>query len=553
MDNFLLLKLNRAVWVSLLEQERIIEAISYFETYQNNLLILQSEKQLKEKVLDEMVQSQTIFLIKMTKIAKEYFDDEDYENALICYTSIFKYSQKDTECLKNYITCLGKLEQFDLETELLEYLETITPDDISLYKILAEVYNKRANHKKAVQYLEKYINEKQDNVSAHEYNLLGCYYNSLYSEETHNTDDVIKSVEQFKKASDMDPFSRLFAKNVTIMAAKANDYETGKKYWERVMATNSVTNDDKYDYAAFSIRNGNFEEWHKYFGARFAKENNPTQFPKMSKPEWNGVKDLSNSTLLVYYEQGFGDTFLMWGYFPRLVKLAKHVIFVVQDSVYELLKDNTLGVEIIPKSLANLDKIKFNYYIPSMSIPTALKLTAENISVGEGYIKVREDLVNIFKEKYFNNNKFKIGVSFSGSVSGNHTRDISIKEFLPLDELQNVEIYSLTKDVKDEQFDCFKNNKIKNIAKDFKNFEDTAAAIENLDVVITSDNCILNLAGALGKKTLGLFNWHYEFRWFDLTGENVVWLTSVKPIVNDKIDNWAYSMNKAIEEIKKLR
>lgn len=553
MDNFLLLKLNRAVWVSLLEQERIIEAISYFETYQNNLLILQSEKQLKEKVLDEMVQSQTIFLIKMTKIAKEYFDDEDYENALICYTSIFKYSQKDTECLKNYITCLGKLEQFDLETELLEYLETITPDDISLYKILAEVYNKRANHKKAVQYLEKYINEKQDNVSAHEYNLLGCYYNSLYSEETHNTDDVIKSVEQFKKASDMDPFSRLFAKNVTIMAAKANDYETGKKYWERVMATNSVTNDDKYDYAAFSIRNGNFEEWHKYFGARFAKENNPTQFPKMSKPEWNGVKDLSNSTLLVYYEQGFGDTFLMWGYFPRLVKLAKHVIFVVQDSVYELLKDNTLGVEIIPKSLANLDKIKFNYYIPSMSIPTALKLTAENISVGEGYIKVREDLVNIFKEKYFNNNKFKIGISFSGSVSGNHTRDISIKEFLPLDELQNVEIYSLTKDVKDEQFDCFKNNKIKNIAKDFKNFEDTAAAIENLDVVITSDNCILNLAGALGKKTLGLFNWHYEFRWFDLTGENVVWLTSVKPIVNDKIDNWAYSMNKAIEEIKKLR
>lgn len=553
MDNFLLLKLNRAVWISLLEQERIIEAISYFETYQNNLLILQSEKQLKEKVMDEMVQSQTIFLIKMTKIAKDYFDDEDYENALICYTSIFKYSQKDTGCLKNYITCLGKLEQFDLETELIEYLETITPDDINLYKILAEVHSKRNNYKKAVQYLEKYINAKQDNVSAHDYNLLGCYYNSLYSEDTHNTDDVINSVEQFKKASDMDPFSRLFAKNVTIMAAKANDYETGKKYWERVMATNSVTNDDKYDYAAFSIRNGNFEEWHKYFGARFAKENNPTQFPKMPKPEWNGMKDLSSSTLLVYYEQGFGDTFLMWGYFPRLVKLAKHVIFVVQDSIYELLKDNTLGVEIIPKSLANLDKIKFNYYIPSMSIPTALKLTAENISVGEGYIKVREDLVNIFKEKYFNNNKFKIGISFSGSVSGNHTRDISIKEFLPLDKLKNVEIYSLTKDVNDEQFECFKNNKVKNIAKDFKNFEDTAAAIENLDVVITSDNCILNLAGALGKKTLGLFNWHYEFRWFDLTGENVVWLTSVKPIVNDKIDNWAYSMNKAIAEIEKLR
>lgn len=553
MDNFLLLKLNRGIWVSLLEQERIIEAISYFETYQNNLMVLHSDKQLKEKVMAEIVQSQTIFLIKMTKLAKEYFDENDYEDALICYTSIFKYNQKDTECLKNYITCLGKLEQFDLETELIEYLESITPEDVELYKILAEVYCKRKNNKKAVEYLGKYINAKQDNVSVHDYNLLGCYYNNLYSDDTHNTDDVIKSIEQFKKASDMEPFNRLFAKNVTIMAAKANDYETGKKYWERVMATNSVTNDDKYDYAAFSLRNGHFEQWHKYFGARFDKENNPTQFPKIAKPEWNGVKDLSNSTLLVHYEQGFGDTFLMWGYFPRLVKLAKHVIFVVQDSAYELLKNNTLGVEIIPKSLANLDKIKFNYYIPSMSIPTVLKLTKENISVGEGYIKVREDLVKAFKEKYFNNDKFKIGLSFSGSASGNHTRDISVKEFLPLDKLKNTEIYCLTKDINDEQFECFQNNKVKNIAKDFKNFEDTAAAIENLDIVITGDNCILNLAGALGKKTLGLFNWHYEFRWFDLTGDNVVWLTSVKPIVNDKVDDWNYSINKALEEIEKMR
>jgi len=552
MNDFLLLKLNRAIWVSLLNQEKIVEAINYFEAYLGNLSMFQKDKDLKLKVLEETLYSQTVFIMKMKKISNKYFENKDYSNALICYTSLFKYSQDDNEVIKNYITCLEKAEQYDLQTELLEYLESISSGDISIYKLLAEVFSKRNNNAKSVEYLEKYIQERGSENTAVDYNLLGCYYNKLFSDDTRNTGDVVKSLEYFKKASDMEPFSRLYAKNATIMAAKINDNETGRKYWERVLNSNCATNDDKYDYAAFCIKNGDFEGWHKYFGSRFAKENNATPFPKINKPEWNGVKDISNSTLLVYYEQGFGDTFLMWGYFPRLVKLAKHVIFVVQDSVYDLLKDNSLGVEIIPSSRANLDKIKFNYYLPSMSVPTTLKLTRENISVGEGYISVRKDLVNEFKEKYFNNDKLKVGISFSGSINGNHSRDISVEQFLPLDKLENVEIYCLTKGVSDDKFACFKKHKVNNIVKDCKNFEQTAAAIENLDVVLTSDNCILNLAGALGKKTFGLFNWHYEFRWFDLTGENVVWLTAVKPFVNKELDKWEYSIGEAVKEIQKM-
>lgn len=552
-DDFLLLKLNRAIWVSLLDQRKIIEAVSYFESYRNNLGMFQSNKQLKEQVLDEITFSQSFFLSKITEIAETYINAKDYSNALLCYTAIFKYNQYDIINLKNYITCLENAGQFDLVTELIAHLETLTPEDISLYKLLGEIYNKRNNNFKSVEYLEKYINLKGcNNVTAQEYNLLGCYYNKLYSDNSSKLEDIIKSLDNFKKAAEIEPYNKLFLKNITIMASKANDYECGKIYWERLLSLGNLSNDDKYDYAAFCLKTKDFEGWYKYFGSRFSKENNPTQFPKISKPEWNGVKDISHSTLLVYYEQGFGDTFLMWGYMPRLVKLAKHVIFVVQDSIYELLKDNEYRVEVIPKSLADLDKIKFDYYIPSMSVPVALKLNITNISAGESYIKVRSDLVEFFKKKYFNNNKFKIGISFAGSVSGNHTRDISIDNFLPLDSLQNVEIYSLTKEISDDKFNCFKNNKVQNIASDFKNFEDTAAAIENLDVVLTSDNCILNLAGALGKKTLALFNWHYEFRWFDLSGDDVVWLTTVKPFVNDKIDNWSYSFEKAIEEIKKM-
>ena len=147
----------------------------------------------------------------------------------------------------------------------------------------------------------------------------------------------------------------------------------------------------------------------------------------------------------------------------------------------------------------------------------------------------------------------KIGISFSGNANGNRTRDISIDKFLPLDELENVEIYCLTKGVEDSSFDGFKNNKVINIAKEFKDFADTAAVIDCLDLVITSDNCILNLAGGLGKKTFGLFNWQTEFRWFDLTGENVVWYTTVKPFVNKAIDSWEDTILDVVAEVRNLQ
>lgn len=553
MKNFTLLKMNRAVWVSLLRQQKILEAVSYFESYLNSLMMIQSDKRFKEEVAEELAYSQAFFLTKLSAIAEKYFKDKDYPNALLCYTSIFKYTHSDINIIKNYIKCLDELEQFDLEIELVEFLESLDTENIAVYKLLGEIYNKKNDNYKSVEYMEKYIGLKNSDITSSEYNLLGCYYNKLYSDNTHRYEDLIKSLDNFKKAAEIDPYSRLFAKNATIMASKANDYEAGRKYWDRLLEIGNMSNDDKYDYAAFCLKHGDFDGWQEYFGARFAKENNATQFPKMTKPEWNGVKDISGSTLLIHYEQGFGDTFLMWGYMPRLVKLAKHIIFVVQDSIFELLKNNDFGVEVIPKSMADLKKIKYDYYIPSMSVPVALKLNRDTISVGEGYIKADKELVKIYKDKYFNNEKFKIGISFSGSVNGNHSRDISIENFLPLDKLKNVEIYSLTKDVQDSKFDCFKNNKVVNLAKNFKDFAHTAAAIENLDIVITSDNCILNLAGALGKKTLGLFNWHYEFRWFDLSGDNIVWLTSVKPIVNDKINNWQYSINKAVKELETFR
>ncbi len=551
MNSFTLLKLDRAIWVALLEKEQLLEAIKYYDLYRRALIDFDDSTYALDKKI-ELDFSISLFQSKILKLADKYLAAKEYDKAVMAYSVAFKNNITNVKCISNYLICLDELKQYDLKLDVLKHLQDISTNNIEIKKLLAQTYEQQKMYSEAINLMEKYIEETGQDVLPEDYNILGCFYNEYYSDVTNKKIDAQKGYIAFTKASDMEPTVKLYAKNATIMAGKINEFEGGKKYWKRVFKTNQLSNDDKFDYAAFCLKTANFSGWHEYFDARFDKENNSTYFPEIKKPKWTGVEDLSESTLLIYCEQGFGDTFLMWGYIPRLLPITKHIIFVSQNEAYDLLKNNDWGVEVYSRDTVDLDKLDFDYYIPTMSIPCVLKLDRSNISVGEGYIKTNPEIVEEFRKQYFDNDKFKIGLSFSGSKTGTHSRDVAIPEFLPFDELENVQLYNLTKDVPDYKFEIFKKNKVINVVKHAYNFADTAAAIENCDIVVTADNCILNLSAAIGKKTFGLFNWASNFRWFDLTGDNIIWYTAVKPYVCNDINNWNSAIIRAIDDIKAI-
>ena len=111
-----------------------------------------------------------------------------------------------------------------------------------------------------------------------------------------------------------------------------------------------------------------------------------------------------------------------------------------------------------------------------------------------------------------------------------------------------IQLYSLQVGETSEQISKYP--QIIDLGKDFNDFTDTANAISGLDLVITSDNVILNLAGALGKRTYAIFNKYPNYRWFDLSGENVKWYNSVKPFQCDEENNWVSAFAKVEEALK---
>ena len=343
--------------------------------------------------------------------------------------------------------------------------------NLSVYKTIGYIYFQLEDYENASKYMNDFkFNAFYSQITAEDYNLLGFYYERLYTTKTHNIKDLDKAVTNFIMASDREPNNKNYLKNVTITASKGNMQKLADRYWKKILKLGGLNNDDKFDYAAHCLKNSDFKGFEKYYEYRFDKETNPTVIPKIDKPRWDGSQNISDKTLLVCYEQGFGDTILMAGYLPRLVKLAKHVIYVVQDSLLTLISNSFKDIDVISATqFRNNTTINYDYYIPSMSIPMALKLDRDNISVGEGYIKPNLDIVKEYKEKYFKNNKLKIGLSVSGNKNGDTTRDVPLDKLLPLAELDNVQLYNLTKDVTDEQLSIF-NGKVINLGKTFKNW-----------------------------------------------------------------------------------
>ena len=135
----------------------------------------------------------------------------------------------------------------------------------------------------------------------------------------------------------------------------------------------------------------------------------------------------------------------------------------------------------------------------------------------------------------------KIGLSCSGEENANYNdRNIEIsKIYNLLKDIPNIKLYDLQKN--SGEYDG-----VIPLGNVFGNFTDSACAVKNMDLIITTDNVILNLAGALGVKTIALFNKETNYRWYKTKGENVGWYESVKPLQNAIQNDWSEVFSKLL-------
>jgi tetratricopeptide (TPR) repeat protein len=273
----------------------------------------------------------------------------------------------------------------------------------------------------------------------------------------------------------------------------------------------------------------NFTEGWKYYEWRL-KDKIITPPALKKKPKWGG-ESLVGKVIYVYHEQGLGDTLQFCRFLPQLKQLgAKQVLFKCQQGLEGLLATSLPEVDIVHAATPD-EWLSFDIQCHLMSLPHLLNLTYQDLpNPALPYLRADINKVVAYQQRYFNTPKMKIGLFWQGSPTHKKDKDRSIPftYFEPLLQLPNVQFYSIQKGVGIEQlYQSAQVDTLVDLGTTFQNFTDTAAAIQNLDLLITVDSAVAHLAGALGKPVWIMVPTSLEFRWF-LDERETIWYNNAR-------------------------
>ena len=290
----------------------------------------------------------------------------------------------------------------------------------------------------------------------------------------------------------------------------------------------------KYALAFSQLLLGQFAEGWKNYESRF--DTGQSAFPRrsFSQPRWRG-EDLAGKRILIYAEQGTGDTIHFIRYGSLVRDLGGQVIVECQDSVKGLIGTHPGIQEAVAESDA---PPQFDFQIPLLSLPFVFDTTPASIPDRTPYLRV-PDGVKVALPKVASN-RLKVGLAWAGNpgLETDLARSIPLEKFAPLWKQRNITFYSLQVGPASRQLESFScRSGFSELRNQLVDFGHTAAAIEQMDLVISVDTAVAHLAGALGKTVWLLIPYAPEWRWL-LEREDSPWYPTMRLFRQKKANDW---------------
>ncbi len=271
---------------------------------------------------------------------------------------------------------------------------------------------------------------------------------------------------------------------------------------------------------------------------------------RFDQPAWQGQK-LQGETILLYGEQGYGDTLQFLRYMPFVVARGARVVLEVQPRLKRLLE----GLPGVHTCIAyGESKPAFHYHAALMSLPHLLGETkipppfAPIVSLCPG------DRDRLDRRSSTSPAGLQVGLVWSGNPAykRDRLRSIPLAEWTPLAPIKGVHFTSLP--VSDPESTPITPGHLFPFAADcrgVKDFADTAAIVSDLDLIITVDTAVAHLAGNMGKPLWILLSNAVDWRW-GLRGAESDWYPSAKLFRQTTPGSWADTLEAVAEELRRL-
>ncbi|HEY4076071.1 MAG TPA: tetratricopeptide repeat-containing glycosyltransferase family protein [Rhizomicrobium sp.] len=266
----------------------------------------------------------------------------------------------------------------------------------------------------------------------------------------------------------------------------------------------------------------------------------PVDADRDPRPVWTGAEDLSGKTLFLHSGQGLGDTIQFFRYAMLARARRARVILSAQDSLRRILEQAGHDIEIVGAHTVPED---FDYQASLLSLPLAFGTTLETVPANVPYLKADAARAATWRDR-IGEQGFRIGICWQGRPGTlvDIGRSIPLRQFQALAPIRGVRLISLQKGVGREQLaDLAAGVTIETLPSDFDAgpdaFLDSAALMQSLDLVITSDTAVAHLAGALGRPVWVALQYVPEWRWL-LNREDSPWYPSMSLVRQTKAGDW---------------
>ena len=249
-------------------------------------------------------------------------------------------------------------------------------------------------------------------------------------------------------------------------------------------------------------------------------------------PELKSLNNLKNKKILIWGEQGLGDTIQFSRFVIDLLKYTEFLTLAVNKKLTKILSN--LDVNIILVDELNVIESEYDFQIALCSLPNLLKIkSTKDIPFYKLDLKNKTEIT-----KNINNKKLNIGIAWSGNKNylKDKYRSVSLKYFEPIIKTQNINFYKLSQSLNKNELDITQNYNNLFDCGDINLFE-LSHIMKNLDLIISIDTSIIHLSGILGINSILLLNYNSDWRWFD-GSETTKWYPSVKIIKQKKFDEW---------------
>jgi len=231
------------------------------------------------------------------------------------------------------------------------------------------------------------------------------------------------------------------------------------------------------------------------------------------QPRWQG-EDIRGKTLLVYAEQGAGDTLQYARYIPLLAeRTGARVIFAVHRQLVRLLSQ--IGeAQVIPLEESPLPP--FDLHCPLLSLPGLFGTDATNIPARVPYLAADPAAVDFWRKRIGGEGKKKVGIVWAGNPEqiGDRLRSPRLAAVMPLLEREDVTFVALQVGPGRAELQHYPlPPQVVDLGFEVADFFDTAAIMAGLDLMISSCTAPLHLASALGIPTWGMIPFAPHFLW----------------------------------------